>query len=78
MVKYKFHIYYPDESTAGLIGYSDKVTVTVDSGDPGGEYGEFEQFMSDCLSEWYEGASVTIEEADNEPPQPDTDELGID
>ncbi len=35
------------------------VIVTVKSGEPGGDWGEFEEYMSQRLSEWFGGASVT-------------------
>ena len=44
-------------------GYSDRVTVTVDSGDPGGDPGEFETFIQESLSQWFDGAAVGIRPA---------------
>ena len=55
---YVFNVVHPGEFRAGINGYTDKVTITVDSGDPGGEAGEFEAFMCDSLEMWYDGASV--------------------
>lgn len=57
----KFQIVSPDELAAGIVGFSDLITVTVESGDPGGEPGEFESFMIDCLREWYDGAKVELQ-----------------
>lgn len=54
----KFDVYHPGEMEAGIWGYSDAVTVTVEN-DPGGEEGEFEQYMRECLAEWFNGANVT-------------------
>lgn len=54
----KFDVYHPGEMGAGIWGYSDAVTVTVEN-DPGGEEGEFEQYMRECLAEWFDGAKVT-------------------
>jgi len=54
----KFDVYHPGEMGAGILGYSDAVTVTVEN-DPGGEEGEFEQYMRECLAEWFDGAKVT-------------------
>ena len=57
---FKFHIECPEELNAGLRGYSDDITLTVDSGDPGGKSGEFENDMIDFLKEWYDGAKITL------------------
>lgn len=57
---YSFDIDKPAELAAGLNGYTDTVTVLVGSGDPGGELGEFEAYMRDCLAEWFDGARVTL------------------
>lgn len=54
----KFTIFHPGELAAGIIGFTDTVTVSVESGDPGGYPGEFESFIQDCLREWYDGAKV--------------------
>jgi len=43
----------PEELEAGLIGMNDVVTVEVESGEPGGEPGEWEEFITDCLAQWY-------------------------
>lgn len=61
-MKVKFCVDHPEELGAGIRGFNDVVTISVASGNPGGEQGEFEEFMKDCLAEWYDGASVTIEE----------------
>jgi hypothetical protein len=50
-------------------GYSDRVTVTVDSGDPGGDPGEpygtseFESYIYKAISEWFDGAAVGLRPA---------------
>jgi hypothetical protein len=54
-----FHISYHGEIAAGFNGYSDEITVTCKSGEWGGSPGEFEEHMRNCLSEWYDGATVT-------------------
>ena len=56
----KYDIYMPSELAAGLRGFDDTVTITVDSGDPGRGEGEFEEFMRLALAEWYDGAMVRI------------------
>lgn len=57
---FKFQIECPSEYSAGIIGFSDMVTITIDSGDPGGNHGEFEEWMRDSLREWYDGCGVEI------------------
>jgi hypothetical protein len=44
-------------------GYSDRVTVTLDSGDPGGDPREFATFIQESLSQWFDGAAVGIRPA---------------
>lgn len=53
-VGFKFWIHVPSERAAGLPGIDDVITITVDSGDPGGVLGEFEEFMRESLAEWYD------------------------
>jgi len=50
----------PGDEDAGLRSYTDRITLEIDSGDPGGEEGEFEKFMKDSLKEWYDGANVEV------------------
>lgn len=54
-----FTIHHPGEVGAGLRSFTDEVTVACKSGQWGGEPGEFEAYMRDCLKEWYDGAAVT-------------------
>lgn len=56
--EFTFDVNHPGEMAAGIWGYSDTVTVKVEN-DPGGDDGEFEQYMRDCLAEWFDGAKVT-------------------
>lgn len=69
MIEYKYFVEEDPEPAAGINGFSDVVTIKVDSGDPGGEPGEFQNFMQECLGEWFDGATVTslsLSEAYNE------------
>ena len=43
---------------AGIWGFTDVVSINIESGDPGGAKGEFEAFMRDALLDWYDGATV--------------------
>lgn len=60
-MKIIYRIDMPSELAAGLEGFTDIVEITVESGDPGGEPGEFAQAMREALCEWYDGARVTEE-----------------
>lgn len=51
----------PSELAAGLWGYTETVRIVLESGEPMGEPGEFEEFMRGSLGEWYDGASVEIQ-----------------
>jgi hypothetical protein len=62
-----YSVYGAGEIAAGIYAYSDEVTVTVASGDPGGEEGEFAEAMRVFLAEWFDGASIGLI---NEPPAP--------
>jgi len=57
---FTFDVYFLGDLAAGLRSFSETIAVTLDSGDPGGAPGEFEQFIADALSEWYDGATVTV------------------
>ncbi len=54
-----FNVCFAGEIGAGLRSFTDEVTVSCKSGQWGGEPGEFEEYMRDCLKEWYDGAKVT-------------------
>ena len=44
---YRYEVSHPGED--GLMPYTEEVTITLLSGDPGGEAGEFEQHMQHAL-----------------------------
>lgn len=50
------------EPAAGITAYGDTVTVTVHSGEPGGEPGEFQQFIQGALAEWYDRPVQVVED----------------
>lgn len=54
----KFHVDSPQDLSAGFWGFTDDITVTIDSGTPGGDDGEFAKQLQQFLVEWYDGASV--------------------
>lgn len=55
-----FDICVPGEYAAGIRGFTDIVTITVDSGDPGGSPGEFEAHMRLALVEWYDSGDKAV------------------
>lgn len=58
-MKIVFDVVNPGDLNAGLISYTDTVTVEIESGDPGGNDGDFAEYMRDILAEWFDGAKVT-------------------
>lgn len=56
----RYWICMPQDYSAGIIGFDDTVTIFIESGDPGGDAGEFAQHIKDALSAWYDGAMVTL------------------
>jgi hypothetical protein len=61
-MKLEYAVDMPSDMSAGLRGFTDTIIVNVESGDPGGEPGEFAQYMRDCLAEWFDGAGVQLNE----------------
>lgn len=55
---FTFSVEHSGESGAGIHPFSDVVHISIDSGDPGGDIGEFEGHMLAALREWYDGACV--------------------
>lgn len=70
---YVFHVVRPSEYDAGIIGYTEEVRVTIQSGMPIGDAGEFEEFMAPTLEEWFDGAKVTTG-----PPPDDSPDVAFD
>lgn len=62
-----FDVIHPGERGAGIRAYSDTVTVTVDSGDPGGVQDEFTEEMQKFLLQWFDGAAVGLRPANLKP-----------
>ncbi len=53
----RYHVDFPGDPSAGLRSYNNEVAIfTID--DPGGEKGEFEEYMRGALQEWFDGAKV--------------------
>jgi hypothetical protein len=48
------------DKSAGMNAFTDDVFVKVSSGDPGGDPGEFTEYVRQCLSNWYDGAAITL------------------
>jgi hypothetical protein len=58
-----FDVIQPSELEAGTTGFTERITVVVDSGDPGGNSGEFERELCGFLREWYDGAKIKRDES---------------
>lgn len=58
-MKIVFDVFNPGEPAAGIIGYTDTVTIEIQSGEPGGEPGEFENHIQEALADWFDGAKIT-------------------
>lgn len=58
---FRFVVGHGGDKAAGFRPYSDEIVVTIASGDPGGEAGEFEEVMQEHIANWYDGATVVIE-----------------
>lgn len=56
----QMYVFKAPDPSAGEWGFSDNVTVMVSSGNPGGVPGEFEEYMRNVISEWYDGARVIL------------------
>jgi len=59
-MKTTYEIENAGDSEAGLPAYQEEVQINVRSGDPGGEPGEFAEYMRVALAEWFDGAKVSI------------------
>jgi hypothetical protein len=57
---WSFDVVHHGERSAGILAYSDTIRISVESGDPGGIEGEFEQYIRQCLAQWYDGARVEL------------------
>ena len=62
----EFEIYSPAEPAAGLNGFTDEVAITVKSGNPGGDEGEFTEALKHFISEWYDVAPRNVRLIDRE------------
>ena len=57
-MKILYEINNPGDSGAGIFPYYEEVTVEVQSGDPGGDPGEFEDYIKQSLREWFDGSRI--------------------
>ena len=57
-LKHEYLVVFEGDRAAGLHPFTEIVSISVDSGDPGGQDNEFRDYMRDCISEWYDCASV--------------------
>lgn len=62
----RFEVTVPSDPSAGMMGFTETVTVSLDSGDPGGEPGEFAAYLYQTLRDWYDGGRIDyIQEEDD-------------
>lgn len=54
----------PAEKGAGIVGYTEDVTVIVESGEPVGDTGEFIEACRQFLAGWFEGSTVALFDID--------------
>ena len=59
-MKLVFDVHNPGDSAAGISPYTDQVTVELASDNPGGESGEFEEYIRGSIAEWFDGAKVQL------------------
>ena len=52
-----FEIRSDGDSSAGLLPFSNLIVLSVHE-DPGGEPGDFKDFLTETLREWFDGAEV--------------------
>lgn len=57
--RYCYEVVAPGEPGAGIRGFTDSVTVLLESGNPGGDPGDFKGHLRAALNQWYDGAKVT-------------------
>jgi len=55
---YRFHVEFAGDSAAGLMPYSDDISVTVESAASSSHDAEFQQYLSEVIRDWFDGAAV--------------------
>lgn len=58
--KIVFEIASSGDPASGMCAYTDTIEIAVGSGDPGGEEGDFAEYMRTCLASWYDGAAINV------------------
>jgi len=59
---YTYEVCNRGDEAAGFAGYTETVVITLDSGSPLGEPGQFAEYMRECLADWFDGATVRLAE----------------
>jgi hypothetical protein len=59
--EYSFFISHPGEQAAGLLPYTEDISVIVGSASPEDEDLEFVEHMQGAMQEWYEGAKISLQ-----------------
>ena len=57
--KFNFYVYFSGEPGAGLNPFYEEIEITLQQGEPEGQDKEFEKWIIESLSEWYNCASVS-------------------
>ena len=57
--KFNFYVYFSGEPGAGLNPFYEEIEITLQQGEPEGQDKEFEKWIIESLSEWYDYASVS-------------------
>lgn len=76
--QFTFDITAPAELAAGRRGFEDRITVIVDSGDPGGDGDEFAVYLRQALAEWFDAYVALNENAPSVRLQAEWDALAAD
>lgn len=63
---YRFNIHQAQDEEFGLEEHQDRLCVIFESGDPGGDPGDFEKFFSEELRDWFDADITVLEHADSD------------
>lgn len=61
----KYTVNFRGDPDAGIGSFTDRITVIIESGDPGGLEGEFAKQLKDFLDEWYDGGLEAVKLEDS-------------
>jgi hypothetical protein len=61
-LKLEYVVLWSPELGAGTYGGEENITIIIESGDPGGEPGDFAESLKDFLKNWFDASVITKEE----------------